>query len=226
MSEWISLTSRHDGFELSAYRAPHQDARRGGLVLVQEIFGVNAGVRAMAEEWAALGYEVIAPSMFDRDEPRADYEPGKRAFVHMRPICEATPWDQAVGDVQAAVEALEGPVFILGLCWGASVGWLAASRTPRVAAFSGYYGRRIIDLMAESPLCPTVLHFGELDRTIPITDAAVIAERHPQVAVHVYNADHGFLSGRGAGDQADAARLGKLRTQQLFQRNSGVRTEA
>ncbi|MDB5441001.1 MAG: dienelactone hydrolase family protein, partial [Caulobacteraceae bacterium] len=204
MSEagWISLKSRFDGFEFSAWRVPHQDARRGGLVLIQEIFGVNAGLRAMAQEWAAMGYEVIAPSMFDRAEPRADYEPGKRGFAHMLPICQATPWDQAVGDVQAALEALTPPRFIIGLCWGAAAGWAAAARTDGVAAFSGFYGRRIIDLVEEAPRCPTVLHFGELDQSIPVDNAHAIAERHPDVAVHLYNADHGFLSGRGEGDQA------------------------
>ena len=125
MGNSIKLTSKHDGFSLSAYHAPQQDARRGGLLLIQEIFGVTDHIRELADGFAADGYEVIAPGFYDRLEPgfEADYSP--ESIQKGVQYSNTTPWDQVAGDCQAAIDQLRtrGPVFVAGYCWGGAATW-------------------------------------------------------------------------------------------------------
>jgi carboxymethylenebutenolidase len=225
MADIIRLTSRFDGFELSAYHAPPRDARRGGLVLAQEILGVTQHIRELCEGFAEDGYEVIAPSFYDRLDPgfQADYAPDDRKKG--LGYSEATTWDQAQGDLQAAIEALAPPVFVTGFCWGGTVTWLAACRCDGVAAAACYYGRRISELVEETPRVPTILHFGKTDASIPPERIEEIAARHPDMPIYLYDAGHGFASDRRSDYDADSARLARLRTLALFSRNSGVRAE-
>src|SRR4051794_6361445 len=118
MGETIKLKSRFDGFELAAYHAPPRDARRGGLVLGQEIFGITDHIRELCEGFAEDGYEVIAPAVYDRLAPgfEADYSPA--SIEQGKELSQATPWDQVQGDLQAAIDALGAPVFVTGYCWG------------------------------------------------------------------------------------------------------------
>jgi carboxymethylenebutenolidase len=221
----IRLTSAKDGFEFGAYHVAPDDARRGGLVLIQEIFGVTEHIRELCDGFAEQGYEVIAPSLYDRLEP--DFEAGYATEVMAKAVrfSQETPWDQVEGDLNAAIEALQGSVFVTGFCWGGTASWLAACRCPGVAAASCFYGRRIPELLAEAPRCPTILHFGKTDASIPMTVVDQIAETYPDLPIHLYDAGHGFVSDRSRDHDPDAARLGRLRTLQLFQRNGGGRVE-
>lgn len=225
MGETIRLTSRFDGFELAAYHAKPGDARRGGLLLIQEIFGVTDHIRELADGFAADGYEVIAPAFYDRLEPgfAADYS--EAAIQKGVEYSKATPWDQVAGDAQAALDALEGPRFVAGYCWGGAATWLVACRCEGVAAASAFYGRRISELVDETPRCPTILHFGKADASIPMARVDEIRERHPDVPVYLYDAGHGFVSDRRADYHEDSARLARLRTLALFARNGGGRGE-
>jgi len=225
MGEMIALKSRFDGFELGAYRAAPRDARRGGLVLVQEIFGVTGHIRELCEGFAEEGYEVIAPSFYDRLESgfAADYTPDD--IAKGRNYSEETPWDQVAGDLQAAIDSLQPPVFVVGYCWGGTAAWLAACRCDGVAAASCFYGRRIPELVHEQPQCPTILHFGRSDPAIPPEVVEFIIEAHPEVPVFIYDAGHGFVSDRRADYNADCARLARLRTLQLFTRSGGSKGE-
>jgi carboxymethylenebutenolidase len=218
MAGAITLTSATDGFRFEAWRAAPTDARRGGLVLIQEIFGVTNHIRNLAEAFAVEGYETLAPSLFDRRQPHfeADYDPG--GVSRGRDLSEATPWDEVAGDLTATVAALPPPVFVVGYCWGGTAAWLAACRVPGVAAASAYYGRRIPELLGETPACPIILHFGRDDASIPPETVATIAEAYPDVPLHLYDAGHGFASDRRSDFRADAARLAGLRTLQLFAR--------
>lgn len=226
MGEGIRLTSRFDRFELSAYRAAPQDARRGGLVLVQEIFGVTDHIRELCDGFAEDGYEVIAPAFYDRIAPgfAADYsEPSIQKGVR---YSQETPWDQVAGDVQAAVDALSPPVFVAGFCWGGAAAWLAACRCEGLSAAACFYGRRISELKDETPRCPTILHFGKADASIPMERVDEIRERHPDLPIFLYDAGHGFVSDRRADYEADSARLARLRTLAHFARSGGGRGEA
>jgi carboxymethylenebutenolidase len=221
MGETIKLTSRFDGFELAAYHAAPRDARRGGLVLVQEIFGVTDHIRELCEGFAEDGYEVIAPAFFDRAAPgfEADYSP--ESIETGKSLSQATPWDQVQGDLQAAIDALAAPVFVTGFCWGGAAAWLAACRCDGLTAAAGYYGRRISELADETPKVPTILHFGKTDASIPPASIAAIRERHPDLPIFLYDAGHGFVSDRRSDYDADSARLARLRTLAHFSRSGG-----
>ncbi|MET0294574.1 MAG: dienelactone hydrolase family protein [Phenylobacterium sp.] len=225
MGETIRLKSRFDGFELAAYHARVSDARRGGLVLIQEIFGVTDHIRELADSFAEDGYETIAPSFYDRLEPgfATGYE-GDGVQKGLR-YSEETPWDQVAGDAQAAIDALAGPVFVTGFCWGGAATWLAACRCEGISAAAAFYGRRISELVDETPKCPIILHFGKTDASIPPEKVEEIRERHPDIPVHLYEAGHGFVSDRRADYRPDAARLARLRTLQLFANQGGGRSE-
>jgi carboxymethylenebutenolidase len=225
MGETITLESGIDGFALGAYHATPPDARRGGLLLIQEIFGVTDHIRALADGFAEDGYEVIAPAFYDRLEPgfEADYSPDAiQAGVRHS---QATPWDQVAADAQAAIDRLKPPVFATGFCWGGAATWLAACRCDGLSAAACFYGRRISELMDETPRCPTILHFGKSDASIPPERIAEIAERYPELPIYLYDAGHGFVSDRRADYHPDSARLARLRTLALFANHGGGRSE-
>lgn len=128
---------------------------------------------------------------------------------------------EAQGDLQAAIDAFRGPVFVAGYCWGGAATWLAACRCDGVTAASAYYGRRISELVDETPRCPIILHFGKTDASIPMDKVEEIRARHPDVPVYIYDAGHGFQSDRRKDYHADSARLARLRTLKLFSRPGG-----
>ncbi|HEY5071127.1 MAG TPA: dienelactone hydrolase family protein [Caulobacteraceae bacterium] len=218
-----TFTSPGDGFRLGGYRAAPEDARRGGVVLIHEIFGLTGHIRSLADDFAADGYETLAPSLFDRFEEgfagghdAAGVEKGRRFSL-------SASWDQVALDLAGAIATLEPPVFVAGYCWGGSAAWLAACRCQGVAAVASYYGRRIAELIDESPRRPVTLHFGRWDPAIPPEAVEAIARAHPDVPIYLYDAGHGFASDREADRQPDAARLARLRTLQLFAMNGGGR---
>jgi carboxymethylenebutenolidase len=225
MGETIRLTSRFDGFDLAAYHASVADSRRGGIVLIQEIFGVTDHIRELADGFAEDGYEVIAPSFYDRLEPGFEADYSQDAIAKGVKYSTETPWDQVAGDLQAAIDALSPAVFVTGFCWGGAAAWLAACRCSGVSAASAFYGRRISELVDETPKVPTILHFGKGDASIPLEKVEEIRAAHPDIPVHLYDAGHGFVSDRRADYNPDAARLARLRTLQLFMNNGGGRGE-
>ena len=221
MGETIRLTSPFDGFAFEAWHAPAQDARRGGLLLIHEIFGVTDPIRRLADGFAAEGYETLAPSLFDRLSPGFSVDADAEGVKTGRDYSERTPWEQVAGDLSGCVAALSPPVFVVGYCWGGTAAWLAACRCEGVAAVSSFYARRIPELVSETPRCPIILHFGRHDASIPQAVVDAIGEAYPEMPVHLYDAGHGFASDRGPDQQPDAARLARLRTLQLFARGSG-----
>lgn len=216
---WIDLTSPHDGAVIPAYRAPARGVRRGGLVLVQEIFGVNANIRALADRFAGDGYEVLAPAFFARLDPMFDSGFDEAGLVKARAAVTATPWDQVAADAQAAIDALAaqgGPVYLAGFCWGGTVAWLAACRCARLTAAAGFYGRLIIGLLDETPRAPIELHYGATDPMIPLADVEKVRAAHPSVPIHLYPAGHGFFSDRSADHDAVQADAAWARTRAFF----------
>jgi carboxymethylenebutenolidase len=225
VGERAELTSGWDGFVFGAYHARPGDARRGGLVLIQEIFGVTDHIRELADGFAEDGYETLAPQLFDRQQRGFEAGYDAEGVGLGRRYSEAAPWDEVAADLAACVAALAPPVFVVGYCWGGAATWLAACRCEGVTAASSFYGRRIPELVGETPRCPIILHFGRRDPTIPPETVAAIAERHPDIPIHLYDAGHGFVSDRRADYDPDAARLARLRTLQLFALHGGGRGE-
>jgi carboxymethylenebutenolidase len=213
-----------DGAEVGVYHAEPQGPRRGGLVLVQEIFGITDHIRDLCDGFAADGYEVLAPALFDREEPGFEAPYGgeglQRGIVLSRDI---HPIETSVADVQACVHALKdkGPVFAVGYCYGGSVTWLAAARVEGLSAVSSYYGR-LVPESAEAPRVPTIAHFGRHDHGIPIEGVEALAAAKPANAtIYIYDAGHGFNSDRRDDYAPEAAKLARERTLELFRANGG-----
>jgi carboxymethylenebutenolidase len=226
MGETVQLASAKDGFRFDAYRAPVSDARRGGLVILHAIWGVTPHLRALADDYAEAGYEVLVPSLFDRlHKGFAERDTDPALMARQMGFGAETHWGADVLDlVQAAIDALAPPVFALGFCFGGTVAWLAAARCSGLAAVSSFYGGQIVDYLAEAPQTPTILHLGKTDDLIPPAAVEAIRAAHPDLPVYMYEAGHAFVAPNGFHE--DSARLSKLRTLAHFSRNSGVREES
>ncbi len=209
-----------DGHELDAYEV-HPDGASASVVIVQEIFGVNAHIRSIVDRYASFGYRAIAPALFDRGERGVELgydDAGKaRGIELVMPIA----FDAAMLDVAAAVDhvARTGPVAVIGYCFGGSVAWIAACDLP-IAAAVGYYGGQVYGMRDRQPRVPTMLHFGELDHGIPLDQVEAIATAHPDVPVHVYpGADHGFNCDARATHDARSAAIALGRTLEFLAAN-------
>ena len=213
MGKTITLTAA-DGHELEAYRADAEGAPRGGLVVIQEIFGVNGHIRDVCEGFAADGYAAIAPAVFDRVERGIELDYNDDGRVRGREVRAELDWEGPMADVEAAAGALEplGKVGVVGYCWGGSLAWLAACRLD-VACAVGYYGGQIIGFNDENPRCPVILHFGDADASVPMDDVDAIRAAHADVPIHVYaDAAHGFNCDRRATYHAECAKTARART--------------
>lgn len=213
-----------DGAEIGVYHVEPTGERRGGLVLIQEIFGVTEHIREQCDLFADQGYEVLAPALYDREVPgfEASYseEDIQRAIQVARQLHD---FEVSLKDAQTCIDALKGkgPVFMTGYCYGGSVTWAMAARSGDLAAASGYYGGMIPTMANLEPKCPTILHFGAHDHGIPMGGVQRVAEMHPEVAVHVYDAGHGFQSDRRTDYHEPSATLARERTLALFRANGG-----
>jgi carboxymethylenebutenolidase len=190
----LTLTAS-DGHRLGAYRADPSGAPRAGIVVIQEIFGVNHHIRNVCDQFAAEGYAAVAPALFDRIQP--DYQSGysPEEIERSRKFVANPDWDAMLRDTQAAISELTsaGPVAIIGFCMGGTIAFLAATRLDGLYAAVGYYGGRIAAFADETPKVPTQLHFGENDQSIPMSDVDKIRQKRPDCDVHVYSdAGHGF----------------------------------
>lgn len=223
MGETVQVKSPVDGFAFDAYHAPATEARRGGLVICHAIWGVTPHLRGLADDYAALGYETLVPSLFDRFERGfADQDTDPARLARQTDFAARAGWGANVLDaVQAAIDALAPPVFLIGFCFGGTTAWLAAARCSGLSAVASYYGGQIRDHLAETPAVPTLLHLGKADELIPPEDVAAIRAAHPDLPVYLYEAGHAFVA--PSGFHADSARLAGLRTLQLFARNGGGR---
>ena len=212
----IDLRSTHDGFTLGAHHVAAHGPRRGGVVVIQEIFGVTDHVRERCDAFAAAGYEAIAPSIFDRVERGFLAPLDGDGLARGRAAVEASPWPQVAGDVQAAIDALAPPVFVTGFCYGGAVTWLAAARCTGLAAASAFYGRLINQLLDDAPKVPIVLHYGAKDPSIPPAAVDEVRARYPEIPVHLYDAGHGFCRQGSADYHAESCALATERTLAFF----------
>ena len=213
MGRWIELPAA-DGATISAWRAEPKGAPRGGLVVVQEIFGVNSHIRGVCEGYAAEGYLAIAPALFDRIEPRVDLGYLPDDVARGRELKAQASLDSALADVEAARAAVAsaGKVGVVGYCWGGYVAWMSASRLAGFACAVPYYGGGMLDAAAERPRCPVLAHFGEMDPMIPVDGVRRFAAAHPESQVLIYPANHGFNCDQRASFDAPSAKLARERT--------------
>lgn len=211
MSETITLTAADDHV-LTAYRSGGAGAR-GGIVIAQEIFGLNRHIRRVCDEYARAGFLVVAPAYFDRIAPNieVDYGDIEAARGVVRQLDDA----QTMLDTQAAIDAVRGAgkVAVIGYCWGGFIAYLANCRLEFDAGVS-FYGTRILQYLGEAPRAPMLYHWGELDQGLPPQDVARIQAARPEGTHYVYpGAQHGFnCEDRPANFHAGAATLAYDRT--------------
>ncbi|MCR5877365.1 dienelactone hydrolase family protein [Phenylobacterium sp. J367] len=220
MGETIRIAGA-DGFEFTAYHEPAFTPRKGGVVILQEIFGIDRHVRADVERWAKMGYEAIAPALFDRRQRDFHAEHDEAGIAAGIAHARATPFDQALGDIAAARDFLKTrgeKVCVVGYCYGGSLTWLAACRLEGLAAASSYYGSLVKQFAGEAPRCPTIVHLGRTDPGIHADEvAAAVGAANPGVPVYIYEgAGHGFNNQSPERYNAEAADLARHRTLELF----------
>jgi carboxymethylenebutenolidase len=212
-----------DGHVLSAFRSEAAGNPRGGIVVVQEIFGVNAHIRSVAERFSAEGYLAIAPALFDRVEPGLELGYDKPGIDRGRAIAGELDYATVLLDVAAAVgaAAAAGKVGIVGYCWGGAVVWAAAAQLESVTAAVSYYGSRIPALADQAPKPPLMMHVGKHDASFPLDAVQAIGERYAEVVIHEYDAGHGFNCDQRDDFDAGASALAWSRTLAFFQAHVG-----
>ena len=201
---------------IGAYLTRPAGTPRGGVVVVQEIFGVNAHIRAVTDRFAEAGYTAIAPCFFDHVESGVGLGYDEAGLARGRTLVAEVGIELAVDDVASAAESIAsaGRIGVVGFCWGGTVALRAAQRLGLPAV--SYYGARNPSYLDEVPRAPVLFHFGENDSSIPPETVQLHREKLPQMDVHTYPTGHAF--NRDGGPQYDevSAKLAWQRTLAFF----------
>jgi len=221
LGKHFTLTA-NDKHQLGAYRADAKGAAKGGIVVIQEIFGVNHHIRAVCDRLAEEGYNAVAPALFDRTEKgfECGYTPDE--IANARKFVANPNWDAMLKDTQAAIDELkkEGPVGIIGFCMGGSIAFLAATRLNGLSAAIAYYGGQIAKFADEKPKVPVQMHFGEKDQGIPMTDVEMIKKKQPNAEIYTYpDAPHGFHCDERASFNEAASKAAWPRTMEFLKKH-------
>ena len=215
-----------DGFECPAYVAQPKGKPKGAVVVIQEIFGVNPHIREVVDGYAAAGYFAIAPAMFHRAKHGVElgYTPDDmQAGMTLKGAIEALPDLAFMADVQAAVKYAHqtsgAKVGIVGYCWGGLLTWRAAALVDGLSAAVPYYGggSTTAEEIARHPHCPVMAHYAKQDHWIGLETVEAFAKAHPEVEVHLYEADHGFNCDHRGSYQKVSADLARERTLAFFE---------
>ena len=208
---------------IAGWRADPVEAPRGALVVVQEIFGVNAHMRSVVDGYAAAGYVALAPAFFDPVQRGVELGYGEADVAKARSLVDALGFDKAVAIVDAAAQLLRGEglkVGAVGFCWGGTIALLANLRLGLPAV--SYYGARNVRFLDEPLRAPMQFHFGDLDSSIPAKDIALHREKLPDAGIYVYPAGHAFNRDIDPTHyDADSARLAHRRTLEFFAQSLG-----
>ena len=227
MGTFIDLKAT-DGQAIPAYVAQPAGQPKGGVVVIQEIFGVNSHIRSVADGYAAAGYLAVAPATFHRVKPGVElgYQPDDMtAGSALKAAVEALPAPGVMQDLQAAIDhaAKGGKVGIVGYCYGGLLTWRAACMLNGLSAAVPYYGGGVTtpDEIARRPKVPVLAHFGDQDHWIPLDSVEAFKKAHPEVEVHIYHANHGFNCDQRGSYNAEAATLARQRTLDFFAKHLG-----
>jgi len=221
LGQKVKLTTS-DNHALGAYRADPSGTPKGGIVVIQEIFGVNHHIRAMCDRFAGIGYAAIAPQVFDRfaRDFECGYSPDE--IAHARSLIGNLNFDLMMKDIEASVGNLKsvGPIGIVGYCMGGTAAFLAACRVNGLSTAVAYYGGMIGKFADEKPKCPVQMHFGEKDEGIPLSTVEDIKKKQSQAEVYTYpGAPHGFACDERASFRQESADLAWQRTTAFLAKN-------
>lgn len=221
MGRYSDITSS-DGFILGAYEAEPDGQAKGAIVVIQEIFGVNPHIRDVVDGYAAKGYFAVAPKIFDRAEPEIELgydEAGMNRGVEL--AFQQLEMSNTLADIQAAIHhaAQHGKVGVVGYCFGGLLTWLSACQLEDVSAAASYYGGGLVSQKDLQAKCPVMMHFGDKDAHIPLSDVELIKQAQPNVEIYIYEADHGFnCNVRDSYDEPSAI-LALKRSLDLFEKH-------
>ena len=219
MNEIIEITAK-DNHQFSAYISQPSGKPKAGIVIIQEIFGVNTHIREVADLYANKGYLCIAPSLFDRIEKNVTLnydEKGVSKGRDFKEMCDS----YALKDLEASISVVSsaGKVGVVGYCWGGSLSWRIGCEACNLSASVCYYGGDIPKLRDLKPKCNVLTHFGELDKGIPIKDVKIFEKKRPEVYTYTYPADHGFNCDHRSQYNKTCARIALDRTLKFLEEN-------
>lgn len=221
MGEHVQLKAQ-DGHTLDAYVARPATEPIAALVVIQEVFGVNAHMRSVADGYAKDGFLAIAPALFDRIERgvelRYEGEDMQKAMALSRKLNMDNMLRDTAATIDHARKESGRKTGVIGYCLGGSVAWLAACRL-NVDAAVGYYGGYIAQHASEKPKCPVMLHFGKKDAHIPMEAVDKIKAAHPEVPVYLYDAGHGFNCDARSSYHPASAKLARERSLEFLRKN-------
>ena len=220
MGSQINIAS--DGMQcIGAYVGQANTAALGGIVVVQEIFGVNSHIRSLVDRFAAHGYTAIAPAFFDHVETGVELDYDAQGIERGRALVGALDLDRVLGDVASAADAIRsaGKIGVVGYCWGGTIALLAASRLGLPAV--SYYGARNVAYLDEVSRAPLQFHFGQRDSSIPPQAVQRHRETFADAEIFEYPAGHGFNCDVRKDYDEDSASLAFKRTLAFFERNIG-----
>jgi carboxymethylenebutenolidase len=227
MGNFIDLKSA-DGFAFPAYVAQPAGKAKAAVVVIPEIFGVNSHIRSVADGYAAQGYLAVSPSTFHRVKPNVELgytQDDMGEGFALKTAVEALPAPGVMQDIQASINhaAQAGKVGIVGYCWGGLLTWRAACTLDGLSAAAPYYGGGMTtpDEIARQPKVPVMAHFGDQDHWISLESVEAFKKAHPEVEVHIYNANHGFNCDQRASYNEAAAKLARERTLAFFAKHLG-----
>lgn len=219
MGQMIKLDS--GATTIDAYLAEPAGQPKGGIVVIQEIFGVNGHIRDVTDRFAAAGYTAIAPALFDHVEKGVELGYDEAGVHKGIELVGKLGFDLPMQDVAAAAARIgaAGKVGTVGFCWGGTVAYLAAIRLglPSVSYYGGG-NTRLVDQKAKAPL---LFHYGENDAHISASDRALVQQANPQAPMYVYPAGHGFNCDQRGSYDADSAKLAMQRTLAFFAEHLG-----
>ena len=224
MGKFIDLKAA-DGFTFPAYVAEPAGKAKAAVVVLQEIFGVNAHIREVTDRFAEQGYLAIAPAIFERVEKGVDIgytEATMKAGIALKAAVLALPGAGIMQDIQASIDhvakASGGKVGIIGFCFGGLLAWRAADQLGGLSASVPYYGGGMVapEEIARKPKVPVMAHLSDHDHSAPMEGVNALIKAHPEVEVHLYNADHGFNCDHRGAYNEEAAKLARERTLAFF----------
>jgi carboxymethylenebutenolidase len=229
----IEIETLDGSGSFSAYLAEPEGSPRGAVVVIQEIFGVNEGIRRKCDRWAALGYLALAPDLFWRLEPGVELDPDvEPEFKQALGLMGSFNQDQGIADIEAAIRAARarlgdgGKVGCVGYCLGGRLAYMTAARTD-VDASVGYYAVGLDSLLHEKNAIanPLLLHVAGADGFVPPETQVAMHEAlddHPRVTLFDYpGEDHGFAAEMGKRRSEEAASLADSRTEAFFEEHIG-----
>ena len=219
MNEILEISAK-DNHQFSAYISQPLEKPKAGIVIIQEIFGVNAHIKEVTDLYASKGYLCIAPSLFDRIEKNVTLNYDETGVIkgrNLKELCDKN----ALKDIEASITVVStaGKVGVIGYCWGGSLSWRIGCQASNLSASVCYYGGDIPKLKNLKPNCNVLTHFGEFDKGIPIKDVKIFEKKRPEVLTYTYPADHGFNCDHRSQFNKKCADIAHDRTLKFLERN-------